>query len=185
MRRVGALTVAVLGLALLGSREAGPVGRPAPACALTALEGAQPVALSPARGKVLWIDFWASWCPSCAESFPFLIALDRDFRARGLEVVAVNLDEEPEQAREFLARYGVRFELAADRSGECPRAFGVDSIPSAFLVDRGGVIRYVHRGFRSGDVDALRARVESLLAEGEPPAPPAREPAEPTRDGAR
>jgi thiol-disulfide isomerase/thioredoxin len=183
MRRVGALTVAVLGFALLGSREASPAGRPAPACALTALDGAAPVAFAPARGKVLWVDFWASWCPSCAESFPFLIALDRDFRARGLEVVAINLDEEPEEARAFLARYGVRFELAADRTGECPRAFGVDAIPSAVLVDRDGVIRYVHRGFRAADADALRARVDSLLEEGRVTPPPA--PAEPTHEAAR
>ena len=185
MRRVGLLAVAMCAFALLGSREGGPVGRPAPVCALTALDGAGPVELAPERGKVLWIDFWASWCPSCAESFPFLIALDRDFRARGLQVVGVNLDEEPEDARAFLARYGVHFEQAADRSGECPRAFGVDGLPSAVLVGRDGVIRYVYRGFRAGDADALRARIESLLAEGEGAESPARAAAESAGEGAR
>jgi peroxiredoxin len=165
MRRLGVLVGAAFALALLGSREAEQVGRPAPACALTSIDGAEEVALAPDRGKVLWIDFWASWCRSCTESFPFLSALDRDFRARGLEIVAVNLDEEPEDAEAFLSRHAVRFELAADRSGRCPRAFGVEALPSSYLIDRHGVIRHVHRGFRASESEALRARVAALLAE--------------------
>jgi thiol-disulfide isomerase/thioredoxin len=156
---------AALGFLLLGSRAAEQIGRAAPACALTAVGGAQPIALAPDRGKVLWIDFWASWCASCAESFPFLMALDRDFRARGLHIVGVNLDEEPEDAQAFLARYAARFEQTADPSGRCPREFGVEALPSSVLVDRRGVIRHVHRGFRASESAELRALVESLLAE--------------------
>jgi len=184
MRRVGAVAIALLGFASLGSRDGEPVGRLAPDCALTALDSGEEVALAPARGKVLWVDFWASWCSACVESFPFLMALDRDYRERGLEIVAVNLDEKPEEARAFLAHYPVRFELAADRSRDCPRAFGVASLPSAVLVDRGGVIRFVHRGFHPGDAEALRTQVESLLDEGgAPPEPAGAE--ERTRAGAR
>jgi thiol-disulfide isomerase/thioredoxin len=169
MRRHGVLVGAALGLCLLGNRAAEQIGRFAPSCALTSGGGAQPIALAPDRGKVLWIDFWASWCPSCAQSFPFLIALDRDFRARGLEVVAVNLDEEPEAAQAFLAQHAARFEQAADPSGRCPRDFGVETLPSSYLVDRRGVIRHVHRGFREGESEKLRKLVESLLAEAAPP----------------
>jgi thiol-disulfide isomerase/thioredoxin len=168
MRRSAVLVCAALGLGLLGSRAAEQIGRVAPPCALTSIGGAQPIALAPDRGKVLWIDFWASWCPSCAQSFPFLIALDRDFRARGFEIVAVNLDEEPEDAQAFLARHAARFELAADPSGRCPRDFGVEALPSSYLVDRHGVIRHVHRGFRESESEKLRALVESLLAEDAP-----------------
>jgi thiol-disulfide isomerase/thioredoxin len=160
---------AALALCLLGNRASEQIGRAAPPCALTSVGGAQPIALAPDRGKVLWIDFWASWCPSCAQSFPFLIALDRDFRARGLEVVAVNLDEEPEAAQAFLARHAARFEQAADPSGRCPRDFGVETLPSSYLVDRRGVIRHVHRGFREGESEKLRKLVESLLAEAAKP----------------
>jgi thiol-disulfide isomerase/thioredoxin len=165
MRRLGGLACAALGLCLLGSREAEQVGRAAPSCALTSVGGAQPIALAPDRGKVLWIDFWASWCTTCAQSFPFLIALDRDYRARGLDVVGVNLDEEPEDAQAFLARYAAAFEQTADATGRCPRAFGVEALPSSVLVDRRGMIRYVHRGFRASESEELRALVESLLQE--------------------
>ena len=97
------------------------------------------------------------------------MALDRDFRARGLEVVAVNLDEEPEEAQAFLARHAARFEQAADPTGRCPRDFGVETLPSSYLVDRRGVIRHVHRGFRESESEKLRALVESLLAEDAAP----------------
>jgi thiol-disulfide isomerase/thioredoxin len=165
MRRLSVLLCAALAPALMAGREAEQVGRAAPACALATIDGEPLASLAPGRGSVLWIDFWASWCPSCVESFPFLNGLDRDYRARGLEIVAINLDEEPDDARAFLERQPARFQLAADRSGRCPRDFGVEAIPSAYLIDRRGVIRHVHRGFRAGEAEALRQRVESLLAE--------------------
>lgn len=166
MRRQDALACAVLALALVASRAGEQVGRAAPACTLTAIGGSEPISFAPERGKVLWIDFWASWCATCAQSFPFLVALDRDYRARGLEIIGVNLDEEPADAQAFLARYDVGFEQAADPSGRCPQAYGVEALPSAYLVDRSGSIRHVQRGFRASESAELRARVEGLLAEG-------------------
>lgn len=170
MRRGKVAACAAMAIALLASRAAEQVGRTAPACKLTDVGDQQPVALEQYRGRVLWLDFWASWCATCAESFPFLNALERDFGARGLSVLAINLDEDPEDAREFLARHPARFAQAADRSGRCPREFGVEAMPSSYLVDRRGVIRHVQRGFRAGEAAELRAQIEALLAEeaGEP-----------------
>jgi thiol-disulfide isomerase/thioredoxin len=186
MRRFGALLCAALAPALMAGREAEQVGRIAPACSLTSVGDGEPVALAPDRGKVLWIDFWASWCSSCAESFPFLMALDRDFRVRGLEIVAVNFDEEPEEVQAFLERHPARFEVAADRSGACPRDFGVEAMPTAYLVDRRGVIRHVHRGFRAQDAGALRELVEALLEEqAAPESDPGGAPSGPGREGRR
>ncbi len=111
------------------------------------------------------VDFWASWCPTCEHAFPFLNALARDHRAAGLEVIAVNLDADPADALAFLAEREVAFEVAHDPSGRCPRAFGLVGMPSSYLIDAQGRVIEVTRGFRPGEARALRARIETLLAE--------------------
>jgi len=118
------------------------------------------------RGKVVYVDFWASWCGPCKKSFPFMNAIDSEFRARGLQILAINVDEQPATAQEFLSRYPANFALGADNTGQCPRAFGVKAMPSSYLVDREGVIRYVHLGFRPGHAEQLRQAIEQLLAGG-------------------
>jgi len=144
---------------------AATVGQPVPACELHPLQGSQRVALDEFRGSVLYVDFWASWCRPCAKSFPFLNAIDEEFRDRGLRVLGVNLDEQVPQAEQFLAKFPARFALAADPSGRCPRAFGVAAMPSSYLIDRKGIVRHVHRGFRSDDAAELREMVQGLLSE--------------------
>ena len=146
-------------------RAAGP-GSTAPICVLKSLGEESPINMGQFKGKVVYVDFWASWCPPCARSFPFMNDLDREFRDRGLQVLAINLDEKPEDARAFLAKHPVSFALAADPSGQCPRDFGVRGMPSSYLVDRQGMIRHVHLGFRAGEAEKLRALVEQLLTEG-------------------
>jgi peroxiredoxin len=117
------------------------------------------------RGKVVYLDFWASWCTPCAKSFRFLNELDGDLKARGLQVVGINLDEIPEDATGFLTKHPARFTLAADRDFECAKAFDVQAMPSSYLVDRKGMVRHVHLGFRAGESGELRGLVEQLLAE--------------------
>jgi thiol-disulfide isomerase/thioredoxin len=162
--RVG-LACASLALALASSAAVGEAGRAAPNCSLTPLGDGRPWELQELRGKVVWVDFWASWCGPCAEALPFLDELDREFRDLDLEVVGINVDEDAEDAEEFLARHPVGFRLAVDASGRCPRDFDAPSMPAAFLVDRRGLIRYVHLGFRPGDAREIRDRVRSVLAE--------------------
>jgi thiol-disulfide isomerase/thioredoxin len=140
-------------------------GDVAPECVLKPLRDASPDEIARLRGHVVWIDFWASWCAPCAEAFPFLDALDRDFRDRGLRILAIDLDEDPADVAAFLERHQVSFALAADPTGECPRRFGVEGMPSSYLVDRKGVVRHVQRGFQAGEAEELRRRVEELLAE--------------------
>lgn len=141
------------------------VGRPVPDCTLTPLHAEQPIDLRTLRGKVLYVDFWASWCRPCTQSFPFLNALDRDLRARGLEVVGINVDEREADAHRFLTSYPASFRLGADATGRCPRAFEVQAMPSSYLVDRRGIVRHVHLGFRPGQAPKLRQAIEALLAE--------------------
>jgi thiol-disulfide isomerase/thioredoxin len=140
-------------------------GTPAPSCPLPTLDRSR--ALDPAglKGKVVYVDFWASWCGPCAESFPFMNRLHREFEAQGLEVIGVNLDEEPEEAEAFLKRTAPEFAIVTDPEAKCPTLYEVKAMPTSYLIDKRGKIRYVHLGFRESDGDTLRREVQALLNE--------------------
>jgi thiol-disulfide isomerase/thioredoxin len=142
------------------------VGLRAPSCELASLSSSAVFLPPRARffeGRLVLVDFWASWCPTCEYAFPFLNELARDYRDQGLEVIAVNLDADPRDALAFLAGRAVDFEIAHDPSGRCPRAFGLVGMPSSYLIDAEGRIRAVTRGFRKGEARSLRARIDTLL----------------------
>jgi thiol-disulfide isomerase/thioredoxin len=138
-------------------------GDVAPAWSAPALAGGAPVSLAAARGKVVYLDFWASWCAPCRTALPAIEELRREFPAEAFTVLAVNVDREPEAARRFLARNPVGYPSATDPEGRIPASFGLETMPTSYLIDREGVIRYVHRGFQRGDVAALRARIAALV----------------------
>lgn len=141
------------------------VGSKAPNCALTAIGDGQKNSLSQFQGKVLYIDFWASWCVPCAKSFPFFNRLHADLAEQGLGIVAVNLDENPGDAQDFLAKTPADFMVAADINKQCANEFAVTAMPSSYLVDRKGIVRHVHLGFRPGEAEELRSLLITLLAE--------------------
>jgi thiol-disulfide isomerase/thioredoxin len=140
-------------------------GGPAPALTLAPLSQGQPMSLAAQRGKVVYVDFWASWCVPCRLSMPALDALQKKHGARGFVVVGVNKDVSTADAERFLKRMPVGFALAADPADAAARAFDVKAMPSGYLVDRKGVVRRVHRGFTEETARALEKDVESLLAE--------------------
>jgi peroxiredoxin len=140
-----------------------------PECRLQALGPSPAPNLADYRGKVLYVDFWASWCGHCGPAFRFLNALEAEFRDAGFAVVGISVDEQVELAQAFLDRHPAGFTVAVDPSGDCPAAFSLTAMPSSFLVDRGGVIRQVHVGFRAGATAARHEEIRRLVAE-----PPAR-----------
>jgi thiol-disulfide isomerase/thioredoxin len=137
----------------------------APNCALTTIDAKQIEDMRQYRGKVVYVDFWASWCGPCAQSFPFLNEINREFSPKGLQVLGINVDENLKDAQTFLTKHPASFSTAADASGKCPQDFAVKAMPSTYLIDRNGVIRYTHLGFRPSETKQLRAMVEQLLAE--------------------
>ena len=157
--------LAAVALVVSGSgRQARAASRAAPEVVFHGADGEQ-VRVSDFRGKVLLVDFWASWCVPCKASFPALDAIYREYQPRGVEVLAVNLDEDRRNADGFLAAHPHRRPVMFDPKGVTPEAFGVKGMPTSYVIDRAGSIRFIHIGY-SGNVDvSYRQEITQLLAE--------------------
>ena len=163
--RRGAAALALATGLLLGTQaSAAGVGQKAPEFTAPALDGKNKVSLVAYRGKVVYLDFWASWCPPCLTSLPQLEELRKQFPSDQFQILAVNVDQDPAKARKFLERTKIGYPSATDPKGRIPATFGIETMPTSFLIDRRGVIRYVHHGFRKGDVAPLRERIKTLVA---------------------
>ncbi|ABA57724.1 conserved hypothetical protein [Nitrosococcus oceani ATCC 19707] len=144
---------------------AAEIGQQAPNCLLKPFEKEDQVFLQQWQGKVVYVDFWASWCPPCLKSFPFLNDLHQRFSDQGLHIVGINVDEKLSDAQDFLARVPAHFDVVVDPDQQCARSFDIQAMPSSFLIDQKGVIRHTHLGFRSGDTQELEAWTQKLLQE--------------------
>lgn len=157
---------AVLGLVL--ALSAAPLawaleaGTPAPELDLPGLKDA--VNLARLKGKVVYVDFWASWCGPCKQSFPFMNDLQSRYGSGGLEVVAINLDAKRDDADRFLSEVPARFTLAFDPKGESARRFEVKAMPSSVLIGRDGKVVAAHKGFKESDRKELEERIAQLVA---------------------
>jgi cytochrome c biogenesis protein CcmG, thiol:disulfide interchange protein DsbE len=138
-------------------------GAPAPALKLPGAGNAT-VDLTGMAGKVVYVDFWASWCAPCRLSFPWMNEVQARHRAQGLQVVAVNVDAKREAADRFLAEHPASFTIAYDAKGETPRRWEVKGMPTSVLVGRDGTVLWVHRGFRNEDRAELDRRIAAALA---------------------
>jgi peroxiredoxin len=117
------------------------------------------------KGKVVLVKFWASWCPQCAEAFALLDAIDREYRSRGVEVLAVNVDEHRKNADAFLKARTYQVRVMFDSRARAIGAFEAESVPVAFLIDRRGIVRYAHEGENDHDPASYRTELNALLAE--------------------
>ena len=138
--------------------------RAAPAIRFAADDGTE-TELAGSRGRVVLVDVWASWCPPCRTAFPVLDDLYREFHPRGLDVFAVNVDEHKKDARRFLAGRGYSMPVFFDPSGRTPAAFKMQAMPTSFLIDRRGVIRFVHEGYSDQVLRSYRSEIEQLIRE--------------------
>jgi thiol-disulfide isomerase/thioredoxin len=137
--------------------------KPAPPLALPDGQG-HTVDLASLRGKVVYVDFWASWCGPCRQSFPFMNALVTA-HPDDLAVIAVNLDTDGKDAARFLAQFPAQFTVLYDAAGSTPPAWGVIGMPSSFLIDTHGHLRSSHVGFKAETADQLRTAIDQLLRE--------------------
>lgn len=140
------------------------LGFPAPEIRLPALQGTSTLALADLRGKVVYLDFWASWCGPCRQSLPELEKL-RNKYAPHFEVFAVNLDEKPADGLKFLEKYPVSYPVVSDAEARFPEMFRIKGMPTSYIVDREGNLRYVHEGYRDGDAQKIESLIKQLIAE--------------------
>lgn len=161
-RTLGLVIVGVL--AVTGGPARATDTKPAPNVELQTSRGTT-TRLSDFKGKVVLIDFWASWCPPCKKSFPTINTLYRDLHRRGLEVLAVNMDERRRDADSFLSAHPHVMPIFFDPRGAALQAFGVLGIPTALLVDRSGNIRFTHMGYSEEIGEQCRPEIEMLLKE--------------------
>ena len=115
------------------------------------------------RGHVVWLDFWASWCGPCRQSFPWMQRVQGRFADRGLLVVAVNLDHERKDADRFLAAFPHDFSIRFDSAGTWPTSMQVKAMPTSFLLDSEGDVVYTHAGFNPADEAKYESEIEQLL----------------------
>ncbi|MES2038037.1 MAG: TlpA disulfide reductase family protein [Pseudomonadota bacterium] len=132
-------------------------GKPAPE--FTAQGSKGNIQLADYRGKVVYLDFWASWCGPCKQSFPWMNALQSKYGAQGFQVVAINLDTKQEDALEFLKATPGNFHIAYDPKGVMPRQYEIKGMPSSILIDRDGKILSQHAGFN----EASKAKIEQAI----------------------
>ena len=154
------------------------VGKPAPAFNLASIvfKGATvsksaTVNLSDFKGKVVYIDFWASWCAPCRKSLPQLDQLRASIAPQGFEVLAISLDETTDDALGFLQQFPLKFPVLfdarnADEEPIVATAYGVanEGLPSGFILDRSGIVRYIHHGYDENSHALIQKQVNDLLS---------------------
>jgi len=163
-RKSGATLLAALALgvaAYCSDAGAAAVGQGAPEFELPGAGGA--VRLSALRGKVVYVDFWASWCSPCKQSFPWLNEMQARYGAQGLEIVGINVDARRSDADQFLLQVPARFKLAFDARGDTPSRYAAKGMPTSFLIGRDGTIVATHVGFRVDDKGRFEEEIRRAL----------------------
>jgi len=139
------------------------VGNPAPAFALTAVNTKGSVSMSSLEGQVVIVDFWGTYCEPCKKSFPKLQDLYAKYKGSGLTVVGISEDDDKEGIAAFGSSYGAKFPLVWDESKSVAGKWNPGSMPATFIVDRKGVVRFFHRGYREGEETEIEQQVKTLL----------------------
>ena len=141
------------------SSQAGTV---APDFSLGDLSG-KPFTLKQFKGKVVFLDFWAPWCDPCREELPVLDALYKKYGKEGLEVIGVDIDDSEKRAAEFFQKVPVTLTILIDRKAAVRRDYRIRTLPTAFIVGKDGVIRYVHMGFGKEFLQMYEKEIVELL----------------------
>jgi peroxiredoxin len=137
-------------------------GQRAPDFSLPTLGGAR-MSLSSLRGKVVIVDFWAQWCEPCKRELPQLDKLAAEFSSKNVVILAINLDKTRENAERLAQQMGLKLPVLLDPAGSVAATYDLPKMPSSFIVDKRGIVRFVHEGFEgSADVARFKSELEEL-----------------------
>ncbi len=125
------------------------------------------IKLSDYRGKVVLLDFWASWCPPCREEMPDLIKFYRKHKSPEFELIAVNIDNDTENMNHFLEKLFPRpdFPIIVDNNQKIPALFNIEAMPTSIFIDKKGTIRFRHDGFKESYLEDYNSELTQLLKE--------------------
>jgi peroxiredoxin len=147
-----------------GSADSSLPGQSAPDFALKAIDGAN-LRLSEYLGDVVMLNFWATWCGSCRQEMPQLERLHDTYRSAGFVLIGVNVDDESARAVEFVRALKVTYPILLDPRKSVAPLYRLDELPMSVLIDRAGVVRFVHRDYQAGKEQPYLAELRDLLNE--------------------
>lgn len=136
---------------------------PAPDFTLPTFPSDTKISLQDFKGRVVYLDFWATWCPPCLKSFPWMDAMHERYEEDGLTIIAVSVDKKRELIEEFIKKTGPDFIVAHDPTGKIAKSYKLRGMPSSYFIDRKGVLVKTHMGFRKKDKAKLEAFIQDLL----------------------
>ena len=139
-------------------------GQQTPDFALTSLDG-ENLRLSEYRGEVVMINFWATWCGPCRQEMPLLDELYGRYERVGFQLLGVNIDDDPRRAMEMAEELGISFPVLFDDRKEVSELYRVEAMPVTVILDREGVVRYTHYGYKPGYEEYYLDQVRTLLRE--------------------
>ena len=155
------LNAAVILLLTLFTNPAALAATKAPAFELPGDSGT--VSLNEYRNKVVYVDFWASWCVPCKHSFPWLNQMQERYGSDGFKVIGINLDKDRAKAEKFLELVPASFDIAYDPDGTVAESYSLKVMPSSYLIDRDGNLIHAHKGFKSSDGSRMETMIIKLL----------------------
>ena len=140
------------------------IGKPAPEFNSIDINNKE-IRLSDYRGKIVLLDFWATWCKPCQQEFPFLVKFYKDHKKDNFIVLAVNIDNKEENMRAFLSKHDATrvFPIIFDSDKTIPPLFELEVMPTSIFIDGNGIIRYVHNGFSDSSKKEFEQELETLL----------------------
>ena len=121
------------------------------------------ISLKKLKGKVVYLDFWASWCAPCRKSFPWMNEMSNRYDRKDFIIVAVNLDSSQKDASSFLKKIPADFTIAYDPDGKVAEKYHVSAMPSSYLIDKKGNLVFAHKGYREGEAAEIEEKIRKLI----------------------
>lgn len=154
------ITVVILINFLVYGLGPGSIGKLAPDFELKELKSGENISLQDYRGKIVVLDFWASWCSPCKDVLPILAKIDSENHT--LKVLAVNVDDNKESAIKFINKYGLQLTALNDENNNVVRNYEIPAMPTAIIIDQKGIIRYLHIGYNKNNLEDIQKEIEEI-----------------------